>query len=374
MATPMTVPKPRPQFADLDLLLKAICSALQLTTTQYEDAEAKYNAVGTWLQSGETPISQLQPLIYPQGSMALQTTVRPLRQDEFDLDFVLEVARFQDNPMALYRIVQMRLAEHAHYRQILEPKRRCLRLRYAGDFHMDILPARTDIHRGGTCIEVPDRHSPTSWKPSNPKGFRQWFESRASQLTLLEARVQEPLPDNGDAESRPPLKRAVQLLKRHRDVVFDDPHQAPRSIVLTTLAGRYYLGSMSVSQSLLDVLASISAAVDEARPSRIVVPNPTNPEERFCEAWTPSSYESFVDFVRKFHHQLRLLCDARDLEDVAARLAELFGESMSQRAVRDYAQHINTARRQNTLRASVTGLSVSQGPGRLVPKNTFHGD
>ena len=68
---------------------------------------------------------------------------------------------------------------------MIELKNRCVRVSYATEFHLDILPACPDRYAGGTCVVVPDRKV-QHWKASNPKGFAQWFlrtcESRAVRL------------------------------------------------------------------------------------------------------------------------------------------------------------------------------------------------
>jgi hypothetical protein len=56
----------------------------------------------------------------------------------------------------------------------LERLKRCLRLNYAGAFHLDILPACPNDRLGGGAILVPDRKL-ECWKDSNPKGFAEWF-------------------------------------------------------------------------------------------------------------------------------------------------------------------------------------------------------
>src|SRR5581483_3516093 len=51
---------------------------------------------------------------------------------------------------------------------------------------------------------------------------------------------------------RTPLQRAVQLLKRHRDVTFSDHlDDAPTSMIVTTLAGRAYGGETDIAAALL---------------------------------------------------------------------------------------------------------------------------
>ena len=75
---------------ELDQLLFAICEELQLPPSRHLQADERYKAVVRVLESTGSPFAALNPKIYPQGSMALGTTVYPL-SGPHDLDFVLEI-------------------------------------------------------------------------------------------------------------------------------------------------------------------------------------------------------------------------------------------------------------------------------------------
>jgi len=60
----------------MDWLLEQICLAGQLTTPMYEDAKAKYEAVGDFLAAPDSELALFQPEVSPQGSMSLGTTNR----------------------------------------------------------------------------------------------------------------------------------------------------------------------------------------------------------------------------------------------------------------------------------------------------------
>src|SRR5215469_3429315 len=223
----------------LNRLLAEICRLLQLSPTQYRSAVDKYEGVGRWLGGAGSPLESWTTSIYPQGSMALGTTVRPLEKAEHDLDLVFEVERLNVTPTALHKIVEDRLRANGLYaaRLVYPAPPRCLRLRYAGDFHLDIVPARTDPERGPTAIEVPDRQL-SRWVPNNPKAYKDWFEGRASALAIMEKAAVQPVPAQMASDQKPPLKLAVQLIKRNRDIVFADQAGAPSSILIYTLSLR----------------------------------------------------------------------------------------------------------------------------------------
>src|ERR1700679_1647043 len=102
---------------------------------------------------------------------------------------------------------------------------------------------------------------------------------------------------SGLTHAKPPLKLAVQLLKRMRDVRFrNNKAPAPISIVLTTLAGHFYDGEQSLARTVGEILRCVQAAVKVSHP-RLVVLNPTNRDEDFSECWDKDStgYRVFVD-------------------------------------------------------------------------------
>lgn len=79
MAAPY-IPQPN---ADLDFLLAQVAKALQLTRDQYALAAEHYGAVADWLGGTGSVLAPFRPWIYPQGSMALETTVRPRMREEY---------------------------------------------------------------------------------------------------------------------------------------------------------------------------------------------------------------------------------------------------------------------------------------------------
>jgi len=68
-------------------ILIKICEKLNLSELLYEKLKERYNNISTYL----TSFPELNDVeIYPQGSIAIGTTVKPIGQDEYDLDFVCE--------------------------------------------------------------------------------------------------------------------------------------------------------------------------------------------------------------------------------------------------------------------------------------------
>jgi hypothetical protein len=372
----MSVPFPAagaPILAPLDPLLEEIRLILQITPDQFERAKQSYEAIGKWLGADGSPLATLRPNIYPQGSAATRTTVRPRSHEEYDLDLVCQVIATSLDPMRLYQMVYDRLNANATYAPLLVKKNRCIRVDYRGNFHLDILPARPDVAATQAgCVLVPDRNL-GSWKHSNPKGYAAWFNERASTLVKSLRASTAPLPDQGSPDGLPPLNRVVQLLKRRRDMVFEGHDHAPRSIVLATLAGQFYTGQTSLLEALMSVLLCIEEAARQTN-GIMEVRNPTNVKENFSEAWDEVSYAKFLRFVREFRSELQALSQLSGMPAVVGDLSKLFGDSVAKRAVDGFAKRLETAREHGSLRyTAVGGLTVGSANGRSYPHHTFYG-
>ncbi|WP_145950060.1 nucleotidyltransferase [Paenibacillus sp. Y412MC10] len=366
----------------LDDLLQRVGYKLQISKTQRELAEDRYHAVANWLAGDESLSDGNDLQIYSQGSLRIGTTVKPLHRQEYDLDLVCEINKDWrvEDPVKLLNRIEKRLREHKTYAPMIERKNRCIRLNYANEFHMDILPAHPADNTSDTCLKVPDRKAEW-WKDSNPKGYAEWIESRSHQYTeyVVKAGI-EPLPDDESVERKSPLKRAVQLIKRHRDVYFEkSPDDAPISIVLTTLAGTVYSGQTSVSETISAVLKGILNLLPRDG-SRIVVLNPTNPAEDLSERWIgqPELFKAFVKFVQDFSTEWSSLKNLQGIHNIAEALKALFGENVTTEAVKDQTAYVEKIRRTNQLAITnrtgmLTAAASAEPVITPVKRNTFYG-
>jgi hypothetical protein len=368
----MTAPTVDKQFAYVDAVLEQACVQVQLTQPQYDDATQKYGTIGKWLADPNSALYRYAPDIYPQGSMSIGTTIRPWRGEEFDLDAVCQLHYCGGQPAtAIYDLVATRLRDHGTYRNILELKNRCLRINYAGNFHLDIIPA---CPNGDTGIKVPDRNR-AAWVFSNPLGYAKWFFTRCEERRLLlkaEARVR-PVPSNVPSEEKFPLQRAVQLLKRHRDSFFKGNPDAARSILLTTLAAREYQGHESLTLALDSIVDGIRDFLRRS-PGIPVVPNPTNPQENFAAGWNTQTYPQFVEYLDSVRQHLDRLMLAKGIDEVRKVLGGFVGDSLSDRAILTEARNTQQSRSQQALRVVSRTGQLSSTAGIIVPRNNFYGE
>ncbi|MGG0657251.1 SMODS domain-containing nucleotidyltransferase [Rummeliibacillus pycnus] len=367
----------------LDDLLQRIGEKLQISKTQRGLAEERYKAVGTWLSKDEDVFNGAEVNIYSQGSLSISTTVKPLSRQEYDLDLVCEInhSYLGKDPIELLNTIEKRLKDNEIYREKVERKNRCIRLNYANEFHMDILPAHPAIPGpDDTCVKVPDRKA-KDWKDSNPKGYTSWFNDRSNQIRKsFEVRADiEPLPNDENIERKAPLKRAVQLIKRYRDIYFEeDPDSAPISIVLTTLSGHAYNGQVSVNETISHILNQILLLISESE-KRLVVLNPSNEKEDLSERWDgqPELYQSFVQFIRDFKISWQQVNALQGLDEIAEKLKQMFGENIINQTLKEQAEHLEKARSNKGLAVlGTSGLLVAATTENAVAveKNTFYGE
>ncbi len=366
--------------SQLDELLDLIVETLQLTAAQHESASAKYHAVGDWLSRDGNDLASEEPQIYPQGSLRIGTTVRPRKTTEFDLDLVCELkGSVGFSPSQVYESIWRRMSSNGVYKPLLVSLPRCIRLDYAGDFHLDIVPAIPDGTRSEPgALLIPDRDKKI-WLPSNPKGYASWFESCCA-LDISERRFDasiEPLRTPESTENKAPLKLAVQLFKRWRDVAFESKQElAPPSIVLTTLAARFYKKEPHVTDAMSGILGR---ALEWSQGNSLELHNPANPDERITDRWlaTPGAASELVVQLKLLNERWRALVDRGVFPSLYEELEVIFGKRRVDRAIRKYAEKHVAARDAGELYVSLTTRSlVGSTAGSAIkirPHNFFGG-
>lgn len=366
----------------LDDLLNRIGEKLQLNQTRIEKAELSYKSVSEWLKEDELFFKKYDINIYPQGSYRLGTTVKPKSKEEYDLDFILEVNYDYKRlrPEEFLNQLERRLNESEVYKNKIERKKRCVAINYENDFHLDVIPALPRDFFKGENLKISDRKLST-WLDSNPKGYIKWFESNfiAQNLLLEKALDIEQLPSKVPYSFIQPLQRIVQLTKRHRDVYFEkEKENSPRSIVLTTLIAEYYNSWESESESMLNVLHNIKNEIESNPYGRIVIVNPSNPNEKFSDLWDnkPHLYNYFKEFINSFYTFWKQLFQTQGIDKIGKQLEIMFGESVTREVINEQVEYVEELRKAGKLRMNVFGSLTSSNLSKTisVKRNTFYGD
>jgi hypothetical protein len=318
-------------------LWTTIADELDIAPSLYQKATDRHTSLGEWLCRPDSSLARYEPTVRPQGSFRFGTVIKPLVEGAtYDLDQVVTLRRLtaQDLSQAdLKRWLGVELAAYAraHGMQALEEKHRCWRLKYRDEvaFHLDSLPsvpaddaAVTYLRRVGVeerwalrAVAITDDRHPHygvvggEWLTSNPSGFARWFEARvALGRTATAGRgAQASVEDVPPYEWRTPLQRSVQILKRHRDVMFQGaPALAPISMIITNLAGHAYEGEDDLGDAIIGIVERMGQYVHAAAPR---VPNPTHPAEDYADKWglQPALEDNFWLWVEQVRADVRYL-------------------------------------------------------------------
>ncbi len=318
--------------------LERFAEDLDIPESRYLEAKKRYEGVGEWLGKEDSPLHAYAPEIYPQGSFSLGTVIKPItNKDEYDIDLVCLLGKLKKNATSQVQLKKMvgdRLKANQTYKNLLDKEgRRCWTLNYANEFHMDILPAiPDDIMRaqGGLLSEAilitDTQNTDTEWPKSNPRGYVQWFKLRqeavfVSMRKRLAESIKASIDDVPEYKIKTPLQKAIQILKRHRDIFWERKKDSckPISIIITTLAASLYKGQDNIYNVIYDVLAGINDDVIK-QTGKFYIPNPANPGENFADKWNEDSSlpKSFFEWVADARNVfgVRLLEKAESMESV----------------------------------------------------------
>ena len=381
-------------------ILRHLADSIDISESRYEDAVEKYEAVGNWLGKEGSPLVLYNPEISPQGSFNLGTIVKPVSQeDTYDIDLVcqLDISQNGITQQLLKKMVGDRLKANKTYAGMLDKEgRRCWTLNYAdgANFHMDILPAIPDDYnwlieldvpyvfaRYAICITDKDRwHLIPGWPRSNPKGYAGWFRQRMitvfeSQRKFLAEQLRANIEDVPDYKVKTPLQRAIQILKRHRDIMFaNDSDGIPISIIITTLAAHAYSNETDLYETLISLVKDMPRYI-VYRDSILWVPNPVNPGENFADKWQehPERAVKFRNWLVKVEKDITATLENQGIHEIADALKPTFGEKSLNEAMVMYGERIKKQRQNGKLKMAAGSGMLGVNGQTNVRDHTFYG-
>jgi len=367
---------------NIDETLIELSESLDISPSDFKRAQDRFLAIRNWLENGEYE-SGYSPSIYLQGSFRLGTVVRPYFKDkdgDFDIDQVFELKPNRSaDPKVLKNDVGDRLKEDANYERMLDDEgKRCWTILYASEdnrpgFHIDVLPSLTKT--GGALYQIDITHKGQgtySWLKSNPNGYYEWFKSKNEFTYQFKSQEKQRIFQNNtglykssvDVPTqllRSSLQRAIQIMKRHRDISFVNKDHKPISIIITTISG--HVSSNSGIFSTLNEFTNYCCARhnDWLRDGYLkrdgvldfydgvwVVPNPvdvgfgTDDIENFADKWNIDSSlpRAFFEWVRQLQRDIDRFEKSGVSDDLNLREKEVgsgvpFSQSLKNQVQRD---------------------------------------
>jgi len=371
--------------AKVGLLLDGIASRLDISPTKYKQAVDRYTAVSNWIAEGKFDgVEDIH--FYPQGSFRLGTVIRPIRngQDtDYDIDLVSEflVSKSSISPQELKDMVGARIAENEMYKKMLDEEgRRCWKLLYTEQdgvgFHLDVLPATPEesslrsfrvapqLADKAIAITHKNKDKTYEWYSSNPSGYADWFDDiNRPYLNEVKSVQKRSLFDNNkeiyssiddvpDALIKTPLQRAIQILKRHRDIRFTNHPMSsdkPISMIITTLSAHLYTGEPNVFLALRNIVNQLDMLSAFLTPGysqnkllqeqRLItrkadgtwfIPNPVNPDENFADRWHENDNrkaKAFFQWTRWVKEDIVEILGSNDIGKIVKSFESTLGQA-----------------------------------------------
>lgn len=242
------------------------------------------------------------PTFKEQGSFAMQTIVNPLAGEEFDLDDGVYLQHLDKKSKAEWPSTETAHkwicdAVDGHTKKPPIDKRTCVRVVYAGDYHID-LPIYADLNEKNMLAVKGVR----SWHPSDPVEITKWFKDAVST--------------NGKQ-----LQRTVRYFKAWAD------HNAkggklPSGLILTVLAVQNFRANERDDQCF----ANTATAIHNAISAVFHVTNPTDAAEELTSRLDTDQKKRFQDAIANLATEGQKALDSEKTSEASKIWNKRFGD------------------------------------------------
>lgn len=243
----------------------------------------------------------------PQGSWAHRTIIKPLPGHEFDADFLLHLTEqdeWADHPTSYLDEVEAAFRRSPRYSDKVRRKTRCVRIVYADDCHVDVVPylVRSDGSQVIVCRDT------DAFEATDPEGFTAWMKEK-------------------DDLAKGNLRRVIRLLKYLRD--YKTTFSCP-SVILTTLLGERVLALDADSRypdvptALKNLVADLDAWL-QLHPTMPSIEDPSCPGTTFDHRWDADKYANFRTQIHRYAEWIAAAYDEPDREKSVMAWQKVFG-------------------------------------------------
>ena len=283
--------------------------SVNLNQSRLDDLDSRVTAIMNCLKKDPT----LGPLVKTnirQGSWAHRTIIKPLPGDEFDADILLHLAQVREwsqNPRTYINQVYQAFRRSATYRDKVEKKNRCVRIHYANDCHVDVVPY---FIRGlFENQKVIVNHDADVFERTDPEAFTSWLRRQ-------------------DRRASNNLRTTIRLMKylRDRQGAFSVP-----SVILTTLIGNrvsvvraFFDGYKDLPTAFMRIICSLDSYLQQHEKMPPVT-DPGSQETTFNHRWDQRRYAHFRDEINTLAAKVKAAYAEEDLARSVALWQKIFG-------------------------------------------------
>ncbi len=284
---------------------------VNLNKGRLETLQERVSAIEGFLE-GESTFGPILLELIPAGSWAHRTIIKPVSEnDGFDADVLLYVVEQTEwEPKDYVGKLYTAFRGSGTYRDLAHRKTRCVRIDYAGEFHIDVVPY---LDQGGLHY-ITNRLEPEDTgrlEGSNPEAFTAWVDERQRAT-------------NGS------FIKVVRLLKYLRD--FKGTFSC-KSIILTTLLGDQVneIEAMLAPDRYKDVPSTLTTLLDKLANSLPLsmpaVMDPAGTGENFTDRYKSDwNYENFRRQIKHYAAKVNEAYEEPDREESIKAWQAVFGD------------------------------------------------
>lgn len=287
-------------MADLNKEMKQLHEIIALSSGKKEALRKSRNAIRERIRKYFRDTLKVSvPKFQGQGSYSMHTMINPL-DGEFDIDdgvYLQHLDAFDISKWPTAATVHQWLlkATNDHTNEKSIDKQTCVRVRFAGKYHVD-LPAYGIL----SGVYLLANKGPKGWHASDPKAVTDWF-----------------LKQEGDQ-----LRRVVRYLKAWADFQSGRIGKLSSGLILTVLAAHHIQADDRDDVSLSRTVTAISNSVNPF----FIVFNPVDGSEELTSRLSQEQKLRFQDAIRKFADNANSAIDSDDLEKASKLWRKQFGD------------------------------------------------
>ncbi len=243
------------------------------------------------------------PKFHTQGSYAMGTIINPV-DGEYDIDDGIYLQNLEQDkskwpePETVHQWILDAVDDHTKDKPV--DKRTCVRVIYAGEYHID-LPIYC-MHEGKPYLA---EKGEAGWHVSDPKGITNWF--------------MDELVQKGDQ-----LKRVVCYFKAWADAKPKSP-SLPSGLVLTVLAAEGFQGDIRDDVSYAQTISSVLTRLNIST----VIKNPNDASEDLAQRISKAEMDNFKVCLATLVKNAEQALKEQDKEKACKIWIREFGERFS---------------------------------------------
>lgn len=285
---------------------------VNLNQGRIDRLQKRVNAIEGFLSTSDLQDSFID--LIPAGSWAHRTIIKPVESnDTFDADVLLLLEEQPEWAAKDYLAnVQAAFKASATYKDMVgrDPKTRCVRVDYADDFHIDVVPY---VERHGQNY-ITNRLEPPEtgrFELSNPEAFTEWVDER-QRIT------------NGN------FIKVVRLMKYLRD--YKNTFSC-KSIILKTLLGQgiSHVEAIVRPDCYSDLPTALRTIVrklaDDLPATMPAVMDPGGTGDNFTDRYRDEwNYDNFRTCMIRYADKIDAAHDEADRDESIALWRDIFGD------------------------------------------------